>query len=516
MVGQEEAAALPRAVPTEQDVDSAATFLAAVKARLTEWGKRSQYKDFVMALTGSADIDAEMVERVLLGHDDLIRVFRRMFAPSADLWRIKAEIKEELSVEFDDADDALPPLRPPQAERADGSAEPLEDSPSAETSPPASQLPPHGPDALSPLRQRGFMDQKPQFVKEEPKGQEPQSAKEEPTHTEALKENQEVAPHPPAFNPTAWRPTVTIDDETAEHDVEEVSIATAIKKGRDECVADLAKTIFRKERSAHQGVRERIDMVRYAMKRIARLKFPRELFILRGAPGIGKTDYAVRQLHDLTDIEPDEALAARLTHVCSTDDSFQHFTNDGAVYKFVARKLEKYCARNETRVRLAMEAGIHPIFVDDTHMRLWEMRPYVKLADRLGYVTTIVEPYDICEMWDDLDYLVSANDTTDRRWMGKVVPRDVVKALLTVYEPTYEYDDPLDAVRAARWSSQSRVVEAEPNPSDLTSKMPRPCNVKAEPLEDWGSTRAEKMARTSYFHQAPPAGYMEYGQGNHW
>merc|ERR1719434_612152 len=41
--------------PTEQEEMSAATFLAAVKSRLTEWGKLEQYHEFVLAVSGSVD-----------------------------------------------------------------------------------------------------------------------------------------------------------------------------------------------------------------------------------------------------------------------------------------------------------------------------------------------------------------------------------------------------------------------------------------------------------------------------
>merc|ERR1719333_1013138 len=95
------------------------------------------------------------------------------------------------------------------------------------------------------------------------------------------------------------------------------------KKGRDECISQLAKTVFRKERESREGVRQRFDMVRYATRRAAKPRFPRELFILRGPPGIGKTDYATQQLMELVDFAPDEAVAARLTHVCAADDFFE-------------------------------------------------------------------------------------------------------------------------------------------------------------------------------------------------
>merc|ERR1719373_1201366 len=117
----------------------------------------------------------------------------------------------------------------------------------------------------------------------------------------------EDMPHPPAFAPHAHKGVVSIgDDDDDEEIMDNVSISLAVKKGRDECIAQLARCIFRKERANREGVRQRLDMVRYATRRASKPRFPRELFILRGPPGMGKTDYAMRQLGDLVDIEPDE------------------------------------------------------------------------------------------------------------------------------------------------------------------------------------------------------------------
>jgi len=490
---EDDESALPKGVPTENEEVSAATFLAAVKSRLTEWGKMDQYQEFVVALSGS--VDAKAAVRILRGHDDLLKVFRRKFAPRADLVAIKAEIQQE-----DDAQEPHPPSQPPQAKTR-----------KVAPSTPAPQPPTHSYDSPRPPPSTPrFQNVKHELVKSEVK--------------------MEDMPKPPSFDPHAPRPTVTIGDESEEEEVYgEASVAAAVQKGRDECIAELAKNIFRKERTANQGVRERIDMVRYAMRRAARPRFPRELFILRGAPGVGKTEYAVQQLHELVDLEAGEELASKLTHVCSTDDNFEQFTSDGATYKFESYRLESYCHRNEMRVRLAMEAGIHPIFVDDANMRLWEMRPYLMLADRLGYVTTVVEPHDICEKWDDLDFLVSANDTTERRRLGKVVPRGVVKALLDVFDPLPDLAEPLEAIRNSQRTAEPRVVEAVPVPPEVSDDMPRPSKIAKSDASIGGprpsgapahnkqhgwmqvkteaGAPAQKVPRTQYFQQAsrPPA-----------
>lgn len=269
---------------------------------------------------------------------------------------------------------------------------------------------------------------------------------------------------------------LTVGDDSEEEIMDDASITAAVKKGREECIAQLAKTIFRKERATREGVRQRFDMVRYATRRAAKPRFPRELFILRGPPGIGKTDYATQQLNDLVDVEPSEALAARLTHICATDDFYESFKGDSPEYLFESRKLEMHQLRNQARVRLAMEAGIHPLFVDEPNMRLWDMRPYLILAERLGYVTTMVEPGDICEKWDDIDFLVAANDTIERHDMGKVVSQDVLTALVDAFEALPLQSDPLDAVRSAKQAGAPVVVKA----AGGLSKIPAFRQVKSE------------------------------------
>jgi predicted kinase len=200
-------------------------------------------------------------------------------------------------------------------------------------------------------------------------------------------------------------------------------------------------------------------MVHYATRVASKPRFPRELFILRGPPGIGKTDFAMQQLREYVDFDKDEEVAARLTHVCSADDFFEAFKNGESEYQFKAHKLESYLSRNETRTRLAMEAGIHPLFVDCPNLRLWEMRAYILLADRLGYVTKVIEPEIICEKWNDVEFLAAANDTPERKDCGKAVDKGVLSALLNTYEHLQHPEDTASEIHSSRRPEGSRLVE---------------------------------------------------------
>eukprot|EP00408_Alexandrium_pacificum_P022751 CAMPEP_0171183258 /NCGR_PEP_ID=MMETSP0790-20130122/15187_1 /TAXON_ID=2925 /ORGANISM="Alexandrium catenella, Strain OF101" /LENGTH=1052 /DNA_ID=CAMNT_0011648231 /DNA_START=75 /DNA_END=3230 /DNA_ORIENTATION=+ len=425
-------------LPTEQEEVSASTFLAAVKARLVEWGKVEQYHEFILALSGT--VDAKAAVRILRGHDDLLRVFKRKFAPEADLMAIKAELKEE------DPDLPHPPAHPPTG----GVKQEL----GAKTVKTAAAATPYTPSSYRVKSEAGHDGPRP------PAGA---PAKQELGGKVKAEVKSEDMPRPPKLPPNVQRGTVTIGDDSDEEFHTEASIGAAVRKGRDECIAQLSKVIFRRERASHEGARPRMAMVRYATKVASRPRFPRELFVLRGPPGIGKSEYAMQQLADYVAVEPDETLAARLTHVCAADDFFEHFQGDDAMYKFEASKLDRYHNRNESRVRLAMEAGIHPLYVDCTNFRLWEMRPYVILAERLGYVVTVVEPGDICQKWDDVNFLASANDTSDRQARGKVVQRPLLTAMVKALQPV-SVDDAVQAIKDAKREDGHRTVEAVPLP----------------------------------------------------
>jgi len=403
----------PTGKPTAQEEMSAAAFLAAVKTRLTEWGKLDQYHEFVLAISGR--VDAKAAVKILRGHDDLLRVFRRKFAPNSDLHAIKAEMMEE------ETDAPRPP-------------------------------PPRGARARAGMVKQEMVARKPvQRVKNEV-GRIVKSEFE----SEMMGHD---APRPPLLPPDAPRGVVTIGDDSDGEVQDEASIVSAVKKGRSACIAQLAKTIFHRERATSDAARERLGMVHYATRVASKPRFPRELFIMRGPPGIGKTDYAIQQLREYVDIGADEEVVARITHLCAADDFFETFKNGESEYQFKAHKLEAYFSRNETRTRLAMEAGIHPLFVDCPNMRLWEMRAYILLADRLGYVTKVIEPDTICEKWNDVDFLAALNDTPERKDSGKAVDKGVLSALLSTYEQLQDGEDVTVEIRSARRPEGPRLVE---------------------------------------------------------
>ena len=96
----------------------------------------------------------------------------------------------------------------------------------------------------------------------------------------------------------------------------------------------------------------------------------RELYIIRGLPGSGKSTFAKK----IAEI------------VCEADN---YFSRNGK-YEYNREELgqaHQYCKDN---VKAAMEVGYGPIAVANTFSKRWEMQDYFDLAFRYGYTVTEV------------------------------------------------------------------------------------------------------------------------------
>jgi len=178
------------------------------------------------------------------------------------------------------------------------------------------------------------------------------------------------------------RSAVTMDDDLG-------TVATD-RRGPGARASQLVNLVFANKMGQ---LAERAKMLEYAKARAKQSAFPRRLFILRGTAGAGGVAWAMESLRKEVDITGNTSVA-QLAHVCSTDDFFTTFVGSLAQqrYTFDAKKLRANSSANEARVRLGMEIGLEPLYIANPCMTLWEMQPYVMLADRLGYVVTVVSP----------------------------------------------------------------------------------------------------------------------------
>lgn len=101
----------------------------------------------------------------------------------------------------------------------------------------------------------------------------------------------------------------------------------------------------------------------------------KQVFILRGLPGSGKSHYAQRLVDDLLAGKSSDYL------ICATDDYFYH----QGEYQFDIQKLNQYHNLNLARFIKALAEQISLVIVDNTNIRKWEFIAYVEAANALGY-----------------------------------------------------------------------------------------------------------------------------------
>ena len=141
---------------------------------------------------------------------------------------------------------------------------------------------------------------------------------------------------------------------------------------------------------------------------------------MRGLPGSGKSTKA-------------KELAGENGSVFSTDDFF--IDPETGEYKFEGKKIPKNNILNIKRTEEAMINGVTPIIIDNTNVRFFEMKSYVKLAQRYGYKVEFHEP-DTEWKWN-VEELVKRNKHGARpfvikrmknRWQENPTVDDILKS----------------------------------------------------------------------------------------
>jgi predicted kinase len=145
------------------------------------------------------------------------------------------------------------------------------------------------------------------------------------------------------------------------------------------------------------------------------------LLIMRGVSGSGKSTLA-RQL-------------CPAEHIYSTDDQFMV----GDVYVFEPHRLPMAHKATQKLVSLAMVDRAEIICVDNTNTQIWEMAPYVDLADTYGYDPELIESSTSWRF--DVEELVARNTHG--------VPREAIKAMVARYEHGVTVEDVREFIKKA-------------------------------------------------------------------
>jgi len=139
------------------------------------------------------------------------------------------------------------------------------------------------------------------------------------------------------------------------------------------------------------------------------------LYVNRGLPGSGKSTLA-------------KELAGTNGVIFSTDDFF--INPKSGQYEFDPKLLYRNHFLNLQRTIKAMQDGITPIVVDNTNVEFFQMKPYVKEAQKNGYEVIFSEPQTTWA-WD-VDELTKRNTHN--------VPKTSIERMLSRYQkdPTVE------------------------------------------------------------------------------
>lgn len=104
----------------------------------------------------------------------------------------------------------------------------------------------------------------------------------------------------------------------------------------------------------------------------------RKLILVRGWPGSGKTTFADKLI-----IENLRTSNGRCPIVAVSADDFMR--DEDGNYAFSRDKLQDAHKACQDQVREFLTDGVHaPVVVHNTFIKLWEMEPYLKMADELN------------------------------------------------------------------------------------------------------------------------------------
>ena len=152
----------------------------------------------------------------------------------------------------------------------------------------------------------------------------------------------------------------------------------------------------------------------------------KELIIMRGTPSSGKS-YLAKQL------------AGENGSVLSADDF--HTDPETGKYNWKPENVSRAHKWNHQRIDEAIDKGISPIAIDNTHIKKWELKalkPLVQKAKLNGYEVRIEEPNPDWYHYNtafDPEALYERNKTTHN------VPLESIKKMVENYDEDITIDD---------------------------------------------------------------------------
>ncbi|XP_023019195.2 uncharacterized protein isoform X1 [Leptinotarsa decemlineata] len=177
------------------------------------------------------------------------------------------------------------------------------------------------------------------------------------------------------------------------------------------------------------------------------------MVILRGMPGSGKSYLARKVLQSTIGYDQNHPL-----HILSADDFF--YQRRTGFYDYDVRKIEEAHTWNQKRATQALTRSFSPVLIDNTHTRMWEMRPYAAMATKYGYLIHILEP----------DTHWSFNDKELAKRNSHGVPRVKIKEMIDRYEKNITPEKLLSAFGFVYEQQRPPQIRLYPPPDILPVK----------------------------------------------
>jgi len=155
----------------------------------------------------------------------------------------------------------------------------------------------------------------------------------------------------------------------------------------------------------------------------------KEFIIMRGCPSSGKSFLA-------------NQLAGEAGGIFSADD--YHTDPQTQEYNWKPENVRAAHQWNHDRIKKAIEQGISPVIIDNTHIKKWELmalKPLVNLAQQNEYNVRIEEPNPEWHHWDtafDEEALYERSKKTHK------LPREAIQKMINNYEHNVSIDDILN------------------------------------------------------------------------
>mmetsp|Transcript_50348 Transcript_50348/g.108485 ORF Transcript_50348/g.108485 Transcript_50348/m.108485 type:complete len:618 (+) Transcript_50348:395-2248(+) len=240
--------------------------------------------------------------------------------------------------------------------------------------------------------------------------------------------------------------------------------------------------------------------------------FRRVVYLMRGAPGSGKSTMARKLLAAHLDAQgvrwdPSSAVASSCgslsrAFVLSTDDYFTVVDEAGnSEYQFNVKKLREYHPKNQTRCEVMMELGVTPLFVDNTNISAWEMKDYVLAAEKHNYHIQVVEPDDYGDekVWDAGFLHGRIGKDAAGRATGKEIPYNTLQRMINNFEELPEGQEALLAAIKNAYSPFEKRSNEPPPAETSKSSAALPPAAAAVPRYAGLDVEAKALARLGNF-----------------